>query len=238
MVLNVKFTYICFACQLLFFCALAQDLQTKQINFSHKHAFDYDIYLPKHYTPTGKPLGLLVFLHGGGQSQNFVNKKEQTPLFKAVATGTNFPFVVIAPRLKEVRQWWNIFALNEFITTITQTYNINKKKLYLSGISRGANAAWQLTVNYPNKFAALHVVSGMPPIPYAHWLSKNLAIWVFHGVKDTIMPITQTDLMVQKLKMLGFTIKYNRLLNKGHQINTIAYNTKGLFSWINAQSLP
>ena len=93
-----------------------------------------------------------------------------------------------------------------------------------------------MAVQYPEKFAALAVVCGMAPAPYADWLDKKMAIWVFHGVEDEVIPVQESDTMVRKLKEMGYNVTYTRYDGVGHDSWIQAYQTPDLFDWLAAQN--
>ena len=181
-------------------------------------------------------VGLLVFLHGGGEAGDLNEVKSSGPP-KALVDGTEFPFMVVAPQNPHKKQWWNVEVLQQLVLELINTYNIDKQKIYLYGLSSGAHAAWSLAINYPDTYAALMVVCGMAPTPYAHWLNKDLAIWVFHGAKDQIIPVQESDDMVAKLNSLGYNVNYTRYKNVAHQAWVPAYKTEGLYNWFANQKL-
>lgn len=197
----------------------------------------YYLYYPQDYTEKGKPFGLLLFLHGGGESGGNLEDLKQNGPPQALTEGADFPFLVLAPQNPYRKQWWNIRAVNELLTKVVEENNVDKDKIYLSGLSRGGSAAWEMAIQYPEKFAALMVVCGMAPTPYAQWLNKDLPIWVFHGSDDAVIPVQESDEMVEKLKQLGYDVKYTRYGGVGHNAWVPAYKTEGLYQWFASKKM-
>ena len=104
-----------------------------------------------------------------------------------------------SPRIKK---WWNTRALAQLLDTIVENNRIDKNRLLLTGLSRGGGAAWEMAVQYPEKFAALAIVCGMAPAPYAAWIDKKTSIWVFHGEEDESIPISESEEIFNKYQFL------------------------------------
>lgn len=195
----------------------------------------YLFYPPEYETSPESEFGLLLFLHGGGEAGGeFEEVKKHGPP-KMMAEGYPFPFLVLAPQNPNKKRWWNVQAIIELLDTIVAQNRVDPNRLYVTGLSRGGSAAWDLAVQYPRKFAALAVVCGMAPTPYAHWMDKEMPIWVFHGVDDPVIPVSESDTMVKKLKALRFTVKYSRYEGVGHNAWYRAYTNDELYEWFNQQ---
>jgi predicted peptidase len=122
------------------------------------------------------------------------------------------------------------------LDTIVANNAIDTDRIYLTGLSRGGGAAWEMAVQYPNTFAAMAVVCGMTPVPYASWINREMPIWVFHGDQDKSIPVTESDTMVAKLKEMGYDIQYTRYSGVGHNSWIQAYDTEELYEWFEEQS--
>lgn len=196
----------------------------------------YYLYYPSDYDmDEDKDFGLLLFLHGGGESGAALEEIKRNGPPKLLAEGKQFPFLILAPQNPYKKKWWNIHAVNQLLDSIVQDNRVDPKRIYLTGLSRGGSAAWEMAIQYPEKFAALAVICGMAPVPYAHWLDKSLPIWVFHGVEDNVIPVSESDKMVDKLQEMGYDVKYDRYEGVGHNAWVRAYTTEGLYEWMDQQ---
>ncbi|RPF75090.1 MAG: hypothetical protein CBC31_010270 [Verrucomicrobia bacterium TMED71] len=50
---------------------------------------------------------------------------------------------------------------------MVERYRLDRNRVYLSGLSRGAYSAWRLVVQYTDRFAALIAISGEALMNYA-----------------------------------------------------------------------
>ncbi|MBT8280550.1 MAG: prolyl oligopeptidase family serine peptidase [Muriicola sp.] len=203
-----------------------------------KENLQYYLYFPETYENSETELfPLLLFLHGGGESGDSlaVLKKNGPP--KMLVEGKQFPFMVLAPQNPHKKQWWNVRAVMQLLDTIVTHHRVDPKRIYLSGLSRGGSAAWELAVQYPDRFAALAVVCGMAPVPYASWINKDLPIWVFHGTEDRSIPFSESESMVAALKQMGYDVTFTIYEGVGHNSWEQAYQTEALYDWMMKQQL-
>jgi predicted peptidase len=196
----------------------------------------YYLYFPKEYEEAeNDKFPLLLFLHGGGEAGGTLEDLKTNGPPKLLAEGKEFPFLILAPQNPYKRKWWNTRAVMQLLDTIIGTNRVDADRIYLSGLSRGGGAAWELAVQYPDKFAALAVVCGMTPVPYAAWINKNMPIWVFHGTEDKSIPISESQNMVNKLEEMNYDVTFTKYDGVGHNAWVQAYNTEELYEWFMRQ---
>ncbi len=197
----------------------------------------YYLYFPEDYVDDDKKLfPLLLLLHGGGESGEDLEELKKNGPPKMLAEGYPFPFMVLAPQNPHKRKWWNVHAVMQLLDSVMAHHRVDPKRIYLSGLSRGGSAAWDLAVQYPDRFAALAVVCGMAPVPYASWIDRDLPIWVFHGTEDRSIPFSESENMVAALREMGYDVTFTVYEGVGHDSWIQAYQTEGLYDWMMAQS--
>ena len=234
----MKGTYYCFLLLLITSCAAQSTSQLIDASMETvvKEKLDYYLYFPQDYdVDPEEKFPLLLFLHGGGEAGDSLVAVKRNGPPKMIVDGKQFPFLILAPQNPHRMKWWNTEALVQLLDTIIANNRIDKKRIYLTGLSRGGGAAWELAVQYPKKFAALAVVCGMAPLPYAAWLDKDMPIWVFHGVEDKSIPISESDNMVARLLSMGYDVKFTRYPGVGHNAWGRAYHTEALYEWFMEQ---
>ncbi|MFD0798555.1 dienelactone hydrolase family protein [Maribacter chungangensis] len=197
-----------------------------------KEKLNYYLYLPEEYEPDGpEKFPLLLFLHGGGESGDSLVAVKRNGPPKLITQGKKFPFLILAPQNPYQNKWWNTRAVKQLLDSIVATTKVDTKRIYLTGLSRGGGAAWEMAVQYPDSFAAMAVVCGMAPLPYASWINREMPIWVFHGAEDKSIPVSESDTMVTKLKEMGYNVKFTRYPGVGHDSWIQAYETEELYDW-------
>ena len=75
----------------------------------------------------------------------------------------------------------------------------------------------------------------MAPAPYASWIDKELPIWVFHGEEDASIPISESETMVDRLKSMGYKVRFTRYPGVGHNSWELAYTKDELYEWFSKQ---
>lgn len=196
----------------------------------------YYLYYPDDYEINSeKEFPILLFLHGGGESGDSLVAIKRNGPPKMIVDGKQFPFLILAPQNPYQKKWWNTRAVNQLLDSIVSTNRIDKNRIYLTGLSRGGGAAWEMAVQYPDKFAAMAVVCGMTPVPYAAWINKQMPIWVFHGEEDKSIPISESENMVNRLLSMGYDVQFTRYPEVGHNAWIQAYKTEALYDWFMQQ---
>ena len=204
-----------------------------------EETLEYYLYFPPGYSDdTDRTYGLLLFLHGGGEAgQDLEMLKKQGPP-KRLLEGPELPFLVLAPQHPHPRKWWNTRAVKQLLDEVVASHRVDPDRIYLSGLSRGASACWEMAVNYPDTFAAMAVVCGMTPLPYAHWIDPALPIWVFHGTDDPVIPFSESVEMVDVLKKKGYDVRLTAYEAVGHNAWDRAYADEQLYRWLEEQRRP
>lgn len=217
-------------------CAAQSQLVLDELETVTKEKLEYYLYYPEEYAASeDEDFGLLLFLHGGGESGRDIKEIKTSGPPRLLAEGKQFPFLILAPQNPHEKKWWNTEAVMQLLDSVTQNNRVDKRRIYLTGLSRGGSAVWELATQYPDKFAAMAVVCGMAPLPYAHWIDENMPIWVFHGEKDEVIDVEESDRMVEKLQNMGYNVRYTRYKDAGHNVWGKAYTTDSLYTWMAKQ---
>jgi len=235
-----KFAVVLAVLFLLQSCAAQSKSQLidSSLETSVKEKLDYYLYYPENYEAnTNLKFPLLLFLHGGGESGDSLATIKKNGPPKLIVEGKQFPFLILAPQNPHKNKWWNTRAVNQLLDSIVRSNNVDSSRIYLTGLSRGGGAAWEMAVHYPDKFAAMAVVCGMAPVPYASWINKKMPIWVFHGEEDKSIPISESEAMVSRLKSMNYNVRFTKYAGVGHDSWVKAYQTDELYEWFIQQEL-
>src|SRR6266481_3297108 len=171
---------------------------------------NYLLFLPKGYDAKAQKLWpLMLFLHGAGERGTNVWKVATHGPPKNVTSKPDFPFILVSPQCPERRIWSNdqlLLLLEEMI----RTYKVDKSRVYLTGLSMGGYGTWSLGLSYPELFAAMVPICGGGEFisPYLSSRDKpealrSLGIWALHGAKDPVVPLAESERMVELSKKLG-----------------------------------
>ena len=233
---HVPMAFVLLAFLTLQACSAQSKLITGTQQTDVRETLNYYLYYPPGYSETAsEPYPLLLFLHGGGESGQDLEALKTGGPPKMLAEGHEFPFLILAPQNPHAKQWWNVRAVKQLLDSVVRTNRVDPDQIYLTGLSRGGSACWEMAVQYPDTFAAMAVVCGMAPVPYASWIDKQLAIWVFHGIEDRVIPFSESEQMVARLRELGYNVTFTPYEGVGHNAWDRAYLTDGLFEWFARQ---
>lgn len=205
----------------------------------------YLLYLPKEYSAKKKSdrWPLMLFLHGAGERGTDVQRAAVHGPMSLVRKGTNFPFIIVAPICPAGEQWQNE-PLLQLLNRVEKKYAVDTNRVYLTGISMGGYGTWKLGLARPERFAALvpicgggsliDIILGTRDKTDAF---KTLPIWAFHGAKDDVVPLDESERMVKLLKKLGVKdVQLTVYPEAMHNSWTETYNNPKVYEWLLQQS--
>ncbi len=200
----------------------------------------YLLYLPKDYdAKSGKTWPLMLFLHGAGERGANLNLVAVHGPPMLAKNGTNFPFIVVAPQCPEGQRWEND-SLLRLLDHVMKQHAVDASRVYLTGLSMGGYGTWALALAQPEKFAAIAPICGggsridvlLASGPRAAAL-KDLGVWAFHGAKDSVVPLDESERMVDAFKKAGIKeVKLTVYPNADHNSWTETYNNPEFYTWL------
>ena len=221
-------------------------LPSKKVKISVRREVEMQFlyYLPKDYSPQGgKRWPLMLFLHGAGERGTNVQRVAIHGPPKLVKQGKDFPFIIIAPQCPEGDRWHED-ALLELLDQVMGQYAVDTNRVYLTGLSMGGYGTWKLGITHPEKFAAIVPICGggetidvlLAGRTRAAAL-KSLPVWAFHGGKDPVVPVAESERMIDALKKAGVKeVKLTVYPEAQHDSWTETYNNAELYEWLLKQS--
>ncbi|MCU0343733.1 MAG: alpha/beta hydrolase-fold protein [Ignavibacterium sp.] len=197
---------------------------------------NYLLYLPKDYEDSNKQFPLVLFLHGMGERGTDIEKVKTHGIPKLISEGKEFPFIVVSPQCPD-EYFWNDDVLIALLDEIEGNYRVDKNRIYVTGLSMGGHGTWTLALAQPNRFAAIAPVCGWShPVEFCKL--AHMPIWVFHGAKDFVVPLSLSEQIVEQLKACGATkVKFTIYPEATHDSWTETYNNEELYKWFLEQSL-
>lgn len=173
--------------------------------------------------------------HGGRQHLEAIDRSPSDP--------RHWPGLVVFPQNKngynpgpELSTWTGrVIALVE---ELIKHYPIDPNRIYIHGLSEGAQGAWMLINSRPDLFAAAAPMSGhrdhgafdtnvvSPDTTMIH-----MPVWQFQGGRDTRPKPSSTEQKLNKIRNLGGTPRYTLYPTLGHGVWNTAYAEPDFFSW-------
>jgi predicted peptidase len=199
----------------------------------------YLLSLPDGYHRSRTRWPLMLFLHGAGECGSNLDAVAVHGPPKLVATGKqNFPFVLVSPQCP-CGEWWNnklqIEALGKLLDDIIARYRIDRKRIYVTGLSMGGFGTWSLAARFPRRFAAIAPICGGGNPAEAAKIA-HVPAWVFHGAKDELVPMKLSQDMVKALRKAGGKPKFTVYPKAGHDSWSATYDNPALYAWLLKQS--
>jgi predicted peptidase len=194
----------------------------------------YLLALPEGYESSDKAWPLVLFLHGAGESGDDLSKVKAHGPPKLIEAGKAFPFIVVSPQSSG--RGWNPDTLDGLLDDLIAKYRVDKDRVYLTGLSMGGFGTWGLAAAHPDRFAAIAPICGGGRPEDASKI-KNIPTWVFHGAKDSTVPLARSETMVNALKEAGSAVKFTVYPEAGHDSWTETYNNPDFYSWLLSNSL-
>ena len=99
---------------------------------------------------------------------------------------------------------------------------------------------WTLATSHPHLFAAIAPICGGGDSDDVAWVKRgdpkaygSLGVWAFHGAKDTVVPLAESQDMVRAFKEAGCRdVQLTVFPEAGHDAWTEAYSNPKLYEWL------
>ena len=191
----------------------------------------YSLYVPENYDPD-KQWPLIVALHGSHGSGGEY-------LLTWLRAAKNHGYIVLAPQSLDVtwsiqKPTADIRSVLAILTTVTQAYKVDSKRIFVSGFSDGGTFTYALGMHCPDLFAGIAPIAGVlaPGYPLDH--AQDLPILVVHGAQDFIFPVATARAAYQRLQDSDFSrVTYTELADWGHAY-TYSINESQVTPWFAA----
>lgn len=198
---------------------------------------DYLLYLPQSYNDdTTKMWPLVLFLHGKGERGKNLELVKRNGPTKSVAGGKEFEFILLAPQCPD-NDTWSVETLRALLDEVEEGYRVDSNRIYLTGLSLGGWGIWNLAIAYPERFAAIAPVCGRTDRYMVERVCRlnNIPTWVFHGAKDDVVPLSDSEAMVKALQACGGDVKFTVYPDANHNSWDATYDNPEFYEWLLSQ---
>ncbi|MHC5752611.1 MAG: carboxylesterase family protein [Nostoc sp.] len=220
------------------------NIPSTQQQVTSNDSYNYLLFLPDVVRPSGgdvydglrlrketqQPLlPTILSLHGSGERGSDLDDVKKHGVAQIVEKQPDFRFIVISPQCPHGKHW-NVERLSYLLDEAISSYPVDPDRVYLTGFSMGGYGTWHLAAAQPQRFAAIAPVCGGGN-PQAAPKLKNLPVWAFHGAKDRVVALSESEIMVSALKAHNGNVKFTVYPEADHDSWTQTYNNPELYEW-------
>ncbi len=196
----------------------------------------YVVYVPPAYDPSER-WPVVMFLHGAGERGDDGVDQSTVGIGPAIeANPERFPCIVVMPQCPKNIMWTARYdEINGALDATLAEFNIDRSRMYLTGLSMGGYGTFMYGADNVDKYAAMAPICGGGRITDAAKLA-NVPMWVFHGDADPVVTPDKSRTMVEAIKAAGGDIQYTEYPGVGHNSWDNAYGDPELMSWMLSQT--
>lgn len=224
---------------------IADPIKETFVDYKNGNTLKYSLYIPDDYSPS-KKYPVILFLHGAGEIGND-NRTHLSTLEKMFSNNADYisQAILLCPQTPE---WWNLdrqyigdgmgtltSAMN-LLEKIQKEYSCDKNRIYVTGLSMGGYATWEVLERYGNIFAA-----GVPLCGFNDANNgaayKDIPIRIYHGTADPTVSYSSSQNMYNSIIAAGGTkVELFPLHGVLHDAWNYAYADRDLFNWLFSQN--
>nr|WP_321410520.1 dienelactone hydrolase family protein [uncultured Carboxylicivirga sp.] len=237
------------------------DAYEKKVFIEGSDTLQYRILYPEKMKE-GKKYPLILFLHGAGERGDD-NQKQLThggKLFLDNKIRKKYPAIVVFPQCPDGVMWtnrqkhqnedgewmfefpvdnkapWPALLVDQLVDEIAQSKQVDKKKMYIMGISMGGIGTLEFLYRFENKYAAATVICGghNPELSKSY---QDKPIWFFHGGKDNVVPMHYSKDVFDKIQTYNSKTKYTLYPEANHNSWDAALAEPKLLHWLFSKKL-
>lgn len=182
----------------------------------------------------GEKLPLIVFLHGAGERGDDIKAVQiycVPKLFVANPCHGGIRAYTLSPQCPHNTTWIDYKReLMALIDSVIDGNQIDRTRVSLCGISMGGFGTWEMAMTYSDRFYKIAPLCG-GGMNWRAW-SLKMPIRVFHGRCDDVVPICQSEAMVNSVKQQGGNIEFTVYDDLSHNCWDRAFEKTDLIEWL------
>jgi predicted peptidase len=197
----------------------------------------YQVYVPSDYDPA-HPWPAILFLHGAGEGGRDSLLPTEFQLGSAIRrNAAGYPGLVVFPQVPSYQPVWTSAEVDFALRVLGQVrddFSVDPDRVYITGVSTGAKAAWHALYRNPELFAAALIVCGI--VRPRRRDGTRIPIWTFHGDADPVFPVSDAREVMAALAAAAAPVRYTELEGFGHDVWDVAYYSPDVVDWLFAQA--
>lgn len=180
----------------------------------------------------GEKLPLIVFLHGAGERGDDVKAVQVYCVPKLFVNDQNYKRAyTLSPQCPHNTTWIDYKKeLMSLIDSVVASNQIDPARVSLCGISMGGFGTWEMAMTYSSRFYKIAPLCG-GGMNWRAW-SLKMPIRVYHGRRDDVVPLCQSEAMVNSVKAQGGNIEFTIYDDLSHNCWDRAFEETDLIDWL------
>ncbi len=179
----------------------------------------------------------ILFLHGSGERGDVIDTVRTVGLPKRLEVMPDFPFIVLSPQCPNEERWpEQADKVMRLVDTLLPSLRVDKRRVYLTGLSLGGEGAWFLGALHPERFAAVLPICGRIPavegFPQQVCELKSVPVWVFHGAQDAQVPVENSVTLAKTLADCGGNVTLTIFEDGDHFCWGWVYENPATWEWL------
>jgi predicted peptidase len=181
-----------------------------------------------------KKAPIILFLHGKSLSGTDLNRVKRYGVIRAIEKGKTIPAIVVAPQVASGA--WNPDKLLKLLEYVQTNYNTDLSRVYVCGMSLGGYGTFDFAGKYPEKITAAVAICGGGNPRDASNLS-TIPLWVIHGNKDYIVPLSESKKMVKAIQDCNPDANLTFTIVKGGNHGSVEnyFREEKIYDWMLSQ---
>ncbi|MFD2908096.1 prolyl oligopeptidase family serine peptidase [Flavobacterium ardleyense] len=177
---------------------------------------------------------IFIFLHGKSLSGTDLNRVKRYGVLRAMEKGRKIPAIVIAPQL--AKGSWNPDKVLEVLEYVQKNYNTDNTRIYVCGMSLGGYGTLHFAGKHADKITAAVAICGGGNTADGCKLG-TIPLWIQHGDKDFIVPISESEKVVNAIKKCNKKANLIFTIIKGGNHSSVEqlFHEDAMYDWLFAQ---
>jgi predicted peptidase len=119
------------------------------------------------------------------------------------------------------------------VEQLKEAYSVDRKRIYVTGISAGAHATWEMLLRHSKQFAAAVPMAALGKVTDDSMRRfHKTPIFITAGALDQYVPVEYVRALVMRLNKAEVKVNYKEYADVGHFSWVPLYTDKTFLPWL------